>query len=251
MNSEKIGVDKIVGLVDHTKLKPFETEESIMDLIKEAVSLGAYSICIEPSYLEFSRKYIDDNNMKLKIAAVADFPFGSATTDIRKSIVEKLAQNADEIDIVAPISKVKSGRFDEVQNDLNEVVKVAHNANKIIKVIVEDAYTTPEEKSELYKAVMLSGADFIKTSTGFEDKDYAGSLGNKAGAQAENIKMMADFSLKYNKNIGIKASGGVHSYSDALNLLSVSGRDADPKQFRIGASGTKKIKESASAVSGR
>ena len=85
----------------------------------------------------------------------------------------------------------------------------------------------------------------IKTGTGFEDDKYAASMGNRTGAQVENVKLMAEFSRKYNPEIGIKAAGGIHTYSDAMALLEASGRTADPLRFRIGASSTAKIKETA------
>ena len=121
----------------------------------------------------------------------------------------------------------------------------AHLNNRLIKVIVEDAYTTVAEKKKLYELVMTSQADFIKTGTGFEDDKYAASIGNKTGAQVENVRLMAELSRKYNPDIGIKAAEGIHTYSDAIALLDASGRIADPLSFRIGASSTAKIKETA------
>ncbi|WP_243676063.1 hypothetical protein [Vulcanisaeta distributa] len=138
---------------------------------------------------------------------------------------------------MAPIGLVKSGLWDEVEHDINTVVETAHREGKVIKVIVEDAYTTREEKLELYRIVMQSGADFIKTSTGFEERDYAEKLGNKTGAQVENVRLMAELSRKYNPRIGIKVAGGVRTYQQVLELMRAAEREPDPPtRFRVGTS---------------
>ncbi len=245
MSEKSVNIDIVLKMVDHTKLKPFETEKDIRELIEEAVRLGTYSICIEPNYLKYSREFISSKHLVLKIAVVVDFPFGAGTTESRIMMVNEFSKMAEELDIVAQIGYVKSGQFDLVESDLTKVVDAAHRNNRLIKIIVEDAYTTLNEKKELYRIVMQSGADFIKTGTGFEDKEYAASLGNKVGAQVENVRLMAELSAKFNPGIGIKAAGGIHSYADAISLLQASGREADPKRFRIGASSTQKIKDSA------
>ncbi|MGC8562192.1 MAG: deoxyribose-phosphate aldolase [Thermoplasmata archaeon] len=245
MSEKSISVQKILGLIDHTKLKPFETEEGIRELIEEAVKFGTYSVCIEPSYLKLSREIIDSNKLDVKIAVVVDFPFGGGTTESRVMMINEYSKMAEELDIVVQIGFVKSKRFDVVKEDLRRVVSAAHSNNRLIKIIVEDAYTMLDEKKELYKIVMESGADFIKTGTGFEDKEYASSLGNKTGAQVENVRLMAEYSAKYNPDIGIKAAGGIHTYANAVSLLQASGKEPNPRKFRIGASSTEKIKESA------
>ncbi|WP_243668698.1 hypothetical protein [Vulcanisaeta sp. JCM 16161] len=139
---------------------------------------------------------------------------------------------------------VKSGLWGEVEHDINTVVEAAHGEGRVIKVIVEDAYTTREEKLELYRIVMQSGADFIKTSTGFEEKEYAERIGNKTGAQIENVKLMAELSRKYNPKIGIKVAGGIRTYQQVLDLLRVSEREPDPMRFRVGTSHMMSIIES-------
>ncbi|WP_243678071.1 hypothetical protein [Vulcanisaeta distributa] len=144
-----------------------------------------------------------------------------------------------------PIGLVKSGLWSEVEHDINAVVEAAHREGKVIKIIVEDAYTTREEKLELYRIVMQSGADFIKTSTGFEEKDYAERIGNKTGAQIENVKLMAELSRKYNPKIGIKIAGGVRTYQQVLELMRAAEREPDPPmRFRIGTSHMMSIIES-------
>jgi len=89
----------------------------------------------------------------------------------------------------------------------------------------------------------LSGADFIKTSTGFEDPSYASSLGNQVGARVENVRLMAELSKAYNPNIGIKPAGGIRSVSQVMELLEASGRPLDPRLFRVGTSSARRIWE--------
>lgn len=236
-------VETIMGLIDHTVLGAFAPESDVKRLIDEAHEFGNAAVCIEPVHLDFARDYINMSGFRTKVAVVLDFPLGASFSRARKLLIDAYSGMSDEIDIVAPIALVKSDRFDLVENDINELVQVTHKNNRTIKVIVEDAYTTLDEKKKLYEIVCRSGADFIKTGTGFEDKKYAESIGNKTGAQTENVKLMADIADKYNPNIGIKAAGGIHTYADIIALLGASRREANPNKFRIGASGTRQIRE--------
>lgn len=142
---------------------------------------------------------------------VVDFPpFGSSTTEARVDMIKQYSAFADELDAVAPIGLIKSGLLEDAERDMAELVETAHSLGKIIKMIAEDAHTTHNEKLILYRMIMRSGADFIKTSTGFEDGQYAALLGNNTGAQVENVRLMAELSKQYNPRIGIKASGGAY-----------------------------------------
>ncbi len=113
----------------------------------------------------------------------------------------------------------------------------------IIKIITEDAYTNIDEKRSLYSIVVDSGADFIKTGTGFEDRSYAESIGNVTGALPENVKLMADIAEEHGSGIGIKAAGGIKTYDQVVQIITSSRRDPVPSKIRIGASGTAKIYE--------
>ena len=231
----------IAGLIDHTNLKPYASLAEIEKLIREAAQFGTYAICINPIYAKFARNRIREDGLNLRIAVVVDFPFGSSTTEARIDMIKQYAMFADELDTVAPIGLIKSGLIEDAEHDMAALVETAHSLGSIIKIIAEDAYTTRDEKLALYKIIMKSGADFIKTSTGFEDGQYAVLLGNKTGAQVENVRLMAELSKQYNPRIGIKASGGIRSYEQAIELLRASGRPAVPNQFRIGASKTREI----------
>ncbi|MEM0142561.1 MAG: 2-deoxyribose-5-phosphate aldolase, partial [Candidatus Parvarchaeum sp.] len=102
---------------------------------------------------------------------------------------------------------------------------------------------------KLYEVVCSSQADFIKTSTGFAEQEYSNSIGNKTGADAANVELMAETIKRLNSKTGIKAAGGIHSYSQIKEILTASKKDLDPKTFRLGMSSTKKIYEEMQKLS--
>jgi len=240
----------IMHIIDHTMLNGYSTEGDIKRLIEEANEFGAYAVCIEPNFMRLARQYIDSNSYEIKLSVVLDFPFGASATEARVALAKIYANYADEIDAVAPIGLVKSGSWDIVKDDIRAVVEAAHESNAKIKIIAEDAYTTREEKRALYKIICDADADFIKTGTGFENRDYAASIGNKTGAQAENVALMAEVASAAAPNIGIKAAGGIRSVGQIEELLKAAKRNPDPSSFRIGASGTGKIYEECRSIFG-
>ena len=240
---DKTEIDKIMGVVDHTLLKPYAKEKEVKKLIDEAASLKTYSVCIHPLFAKAAKRYITKKGYSLKIAVTIDFPMGVLTTNSRAKALKSLAKDINEADFVVQMGYVKSKKFNLVQKDVNKLVDVAHQNNIVIKFIVEDAYTTKEEKEKLYEIVCGSKADFIKTSTGFAEAEYSSSLGNKVGADPENVKLMAETIKRLGSKTGIKTSGGIHTYSQVQDLLKASGKSLDPKEFRLGMSGTRKLYE--------
>jgi len=238
-----LGTEKIMRLIDHTLLKAFAEEKQIDALVHDAARFGAYSVCVLPEYAERAKKIIDANRYDLRIAVVADFPLGGKTAAQRREEVRSMAGIADEVDVVVQIGMVKSGRFDEVGRDLVGLAEEAHAAGMKLKVIIETAYLTKLEKEKVSELVFESGADFIKTSTGFAEKDYAASIGNDStGATVDDIALMARVAKKLGKReVGIKASGGVKNVAQIFELLAASERAPDPDHFRIGASTTEAI----------
>lgn len=229
----------LMGLVDHTMLKPYYGVQEVRRLVDEASRFGCYSVCVNPVYVSYVRHLVDDMGLSLRVCSVVDFPFGASDTESRELAIGRAARaGADEVDIVAPITLVKSGRWPWVERDLRRVVAAAHGLGLKIKVIVEDAYTTLDEKRRLYELVAISDADFIKTSTGFEDREYASSIGNPAGAQVSNVRLMREVASKYKPSIGIKVAGGIRSVKQIMDLLEASGRPPSPDSFRVGTSAT-------------
>ena len=242
---KKLNAKTVMELIDHTLLKPYADVAQIDSFVREGSRLGAYSVCIQPVHAKHVRELIDSNNYNLKLAVVVDFPHGSLSTAARRAVIRSLAGTADEIDVVVQIGLAKSGKFDEILEDLKELTAEAHMGKMKLKVITEDAYFTMAEKERIYEAVFKSGADFIKTSTGFAESKYAVSIGNATtGAEAENVRLMRKVSERLGKqNVGIKVAGGVRTYAQILELLEASGRRPDPDHFRVGASGTIAIYE--------
>ncbi|WP_291767227.1 deoxyribose-phosphate aldolase [Caldivirga sp. UBA161] len=234
----------IVGLIDNTYLRPYGSTREVEALIEDTAKYGAYSIVVNPVFLRYAREYMARKGYNFKVATVIDFPFGTNTTEARVDAIKHYSQYADEFDVVVPMGLVKSRLWSEVEYDIDTVVEAAHREGKVIKIIVEDAYTTGEEKLELYRIVIQSGADFIKTSTGFEERDYAEKLGNRTGAQIENVRLMAELSRRYNPRIGIKVAGGIRTYQQILDLMRAAEREPEPRRFRVGTSHIMSIIES-------
>ncbi|BAB59318.1 deoxyribose-phosphate aldolase [Thermoplasma volcanium GSS1] len=238
----KYSLKTVMSLVDHSGLKPYLREDEIARLIGEASEMGNYSVCIEPIYGNFAVEYIKEKGYSLKVDVTLDFPFGSLPTSARKKIIEDSVY-ADEIDMVIPIGYVKSHRWDKVEQDINDVVSTARDLGLVSKIITEDGYLTLDEKLKTYDIVIRSAPDFIKTSTGFADKEFCKSLGNETGATPENVKLMSEIAKKIGSNIGIKAAGGIHTYDQVEKIIDSAGMIPEPSNIRLGMSGTKKLYE--------
>lgn len=238
-----LSTEKVMKLIDHTILFAYTEEKQVDALVRDAARFGAYSVCVLPEYAARAKELIDENRYDLKLAVVADFPFGAKTTSQRRDEIRALRGVADEVDIVVQIGLVKSGRFDEVAKDIVEMVNETHAGEMKLKVIIETAYLTAYEKEKVSEIVIGSGADFIKTSTGFADKDYAAAIGNESiGATVADIALMASVAERLGKqDVGIKASGKVRTPQQIFDLLAASKRPADPNHFRVGASATEAI----------
>lgn len=201
---------EITEKIDHTCLKQTSSWEDIKTLCDEAVTYRAASVCIPPSYVKAAADYL---NGRVKVCTVIGFPNGYATTASKLFETEDAVKNgADEIDMVINLADLKNGRYDLV---LGEIVKIREKA-KILKVIIETCLLTEEEKIKMCEIVTKSGADFIKTSTGFA----------ASGASEEDIVL---FKKYVGAEVKIKAAGGIKTLADAEKFIKLG---AD----RIGAS---------------
>lgn len=237
----KLTSKQVAGLIDHSSLKGYATWENIRKLLDEAMEFQTYSVCIEPIFSSKAGEYLRNHGSQVKVDITLDFPLGAYTTEARKKMVDIYAGSCDEVDLVVQTGYVRSGMFSEVEHDVTSLVDAAHSHGLEIKFITEDAYTTSQEKKRIYEIICRSRADFIKTSTGFAEAEFAGTLGNQPGATVENVKLMAETAKKVNSSIGIKVAGGIKSYAEAMNLLEASGMPPDPKRFRLGVSRTRQI----------
>ncbi len=197
-------VKKILSSCDHTLLSQTATKAEILELCDDAIKYGTASVCIPPSYVKAAKEYVDG---RLKICTVIGFPLGYSDTRVKifeaKSAIE---DGADEIDMVINIGMLKDERYNDVLSEIREIRKVSEG--KILKVIIETCLLTEKEKIRMCKIVSESGADYIKTSTGF----------STMGATFEDISL---FKRYIENGVKIKAAGGIKTLSDAEKFLSL------------------------------
>lgn len=197
-------VREILRHVDHTLLAPTATEADILRTCDEGLFYHTASVCIPPVFVKAAADYVGD---RLKICTVIGFPNGYATTATKCSETADAVKNgAAEIDMVIPLGAVKAGDFDAVLADIRAVRAACDG--QVLKVIVETCLLTEEEKVRLCDVVSASGADYIKTSTGF-----AGG-----GATEEDVAL---FAAHVAPHLKIKAAGGIASLADAERFLAL------------------------------
>ncbi len=210
-------ISEILSRCDHTLLLPTATEEDIRLLCDDGIKYGVASVCIPPCYVKFAKDYVGD---KLKICTVIGFPNGYSTSRVKFfEAREAVLDGACEIDMVINIGMLKAKKY----NDILEEIKLIKDAvgDKVLKVIIETCLLTDEEKEEMCRIVSESGADYIKTSTGF----------SISGATAHDIDI---FRASVAPHVKIKAAGGITTIEDAEDFLK---RGAD----RLGTSRIVKI----------
>ena len=197
-------ITKILSYVDHTLLSQSATWDEIKAICDDGIKYGCASVCIPPSYVKEAAEYVDG---KIKICTVIGFPNGYNTTKVKCFEASDAVENgADEIDMVINIGMLKDKKYDELLSEISEVKKAC--MGKLLKVIIETCLLTEEEKVMMCRIVSQSGADFIKTSTGF----------STGGATREDIRL---FSENVDSNLKIKAAGGIASIKDAEDMLSL------------------------------
>ena len=197
-------LEKIVGAVDHTLLKQEATWAQVKELCDDAVHYGTASVCIPASYVRRAKEYLGG---RMRVCTVIGFPNGYSTTAVKAFETQDAVRNgADEIDMVINVGWVKDGLYDQVLDEIKQVKAAC--GGRVLKVIVEACLLTEEEKIEMCRVVTQSGADFIKTSTGF----------STGGATFDDVAL---FAKNIGPNVKIKAAGGIQSLDDAENFLSL------------------------------
>ena len=197
-------IKEILSYVDHTLLSQTATWEEIKAICDDGIKYGCASVCIPPSYVKKASEYSDG---RIKICTVIGFPNGYNTTKVKCfEAFDAVENGADEIDMVINIGMLKDKKYDELLYEISEVKKACKG--KLLKVIIETCLLSEEEKVKMCEIVSKSGADFIKTSTGF----------STGGATREDIKL---FSENVERHLKIKAAGGISSIKDAEDMLSL------------------------------
>lgn len=197
-------IKKILSYVDHTLLSQSATWDEIRAVLDDGIKYSCASCCIPAGYVKEAKDYVGD---KLAICTVIGFPNGYSTTATKCFETEDAVKNgADEIDMVINIGWLKDKRYDLLLNEIR-AIKAACNG-KILKVIIETCLLTDEEKVKMCQIVSESGADFIKTSTGF----------STAGATRHDVEIFANNVADHLK---IKAAGGISSLEDAEDFIAL------------------------------
>ena len=205
-------IKELLAYCDHTLLRVDCTEAEIRKLCDQAIKYGCASVCIPPCHVPGAKRYVGD---KMKICTVIGFPNGYMSTVAKAfEAADAVANGADEIDMVINLGQAKSGDWEGVLSEIKAVK--ASCKGRILKVIVEACQLTQEEKVAACRVVSMSGADFIKTSTGF----------STGGATVEDVKL---FKEHISPDIGVKAAGGIRTFEQAQAMIE-AGAD------RIGAS---------------
>jgi deoxyribose-phosphate aldolase len=204
--------------IDHTLLKPEATRADVAATVADAARLGTYSVCVSPSMLPIELPAGSD----VKVAVVCGFPSGKHATEVKTAEARlAVSQGADEIDMVIDIGAAKEGRFDAIEADI-AAVRAAVERPAVLKVIIESAALTDDEIVGACRAAVAADADFVKTSTGFHPT---------GGASAHAVALMSE---TVQGKLGVKASGGIRSYDDAVAMIAAGAT-------RLGVSGSEAV----------
>ncbi|MDI6757229.1 MAG: deoxyribose-phosphate aldolase [Endomicrobiia bacterium] len=227
-SSGSLAAGELANYIDHTLLKANATQEEIGKLCEEAAKYKFVSVCVNPAYVAMSAQLLRGSGVK--VCTVIGFPLG-ATTPTVKAIEARdaIANGAEEIDMVINVGALKSGNHQLVLDDIKAVREATRG--KILKVILETAYLTKEEKIKACELSKAASADFVKTSTGF----------GPSGATVEDIRLMRE---TVGPAMGVKASGGIRSTADATAMVAAGAT-------RVGASASVAIVMGKDAGAGK
>ena len=199
-------VKDILSRVDHTLLAQTATWSEIRGILDDAMKYETASACIPASYVRQAKEYVGD---RLAICTVIGFPNGYSTTEAKCfEAADAVKNGADEVDMVINIGWVKDGKYDALLDEIRKIKEACHG--KLLKVIIETCLLTREEKARMVEVVASSGAEYIKTSTGF----------STAGATREDVELFADEIKRLGADhLKIKAAGGIASLEDAEDFI--------------------------------
>jgi deoxyribose-phosphate aldolase len=211
-------------MIDHTLLKPDATQDEIAQLCYEARKYGFASVCVNPANVELCAQLLKGSG--IPVCTVVGFPLGATSTETKVfESQQAIREGATEVDMVINVGALKSRDYELVERDIASVARACHAGDAILKVIIEAALLTDEEKVVASQLTKVAGADFVKTSTGF----------GPGGATLEDVALMRRV---VGPTMGVKAAGGIRSYADAQKMIAAGAS-------RIGASASVKIMQEA------
>jgi deoxyribose-phosphate aldolase len=203
----------IASCIDHTLLRTDATPADIRKLCREARAFGFYAVCVNPVFVPLCRRLLRGSGVR--VAAVVGFPLGATPAAVKAFEARRaVADGADEIDMVMAVGALKAKDDRQVGGDIRAVRRACGKAT--LKVILETACLTRDEKVRACRIVRRAGADFVKTSTGF----------GPGGATEADVRLLR---RTVGSALGVKASGGIRTYADAMRMLAAGAS-------RIGAS---------------
>jgi deoxyribose-phosphate aldolase len=215
---------RVSHMIDHTLLKPDATKDQVAQLCYEAKKHSFASVCVNPSYVKLCADLLKDSDVL--VCTVIGFPLGATSTESKAFEAQKaIRDGATEVDMVINVGALKSRDYERVVRDIAAVARAVHAGGAILKVIIEAALLTDEEKVAACQLAKVARANFVKTSTGF----------GPGGATAEDVALMRRV---VGPGMGVKASGGIRSYEDAKKMIAAGAS-------RIGASASVRIAQEA------
>lgn len=204
MTETNLTAAELARLIDHTLLKPEATEAQVRKLCQEAREHHFMSVCVNPYWVPLCAELLQGSDVK--VCTVIGFPLGANRTAIKAAeATDAIAQGATEVDMVINVGALKAGQVDAVESDIRAVVEAARG-KALVKVIIETALLTDDEKVKACELAKAAGADFVKTSTGF----------GPGGAQVADIALMRK---TVGPDMGVKASGGVRDYETTVAMV--------------------------------
>jgi len=210
--------------IDHTLLKPDATQDQIAQLCFEARKHSFASVCVNPAQVKLCADLLKGSG--IPVCTVVGFPLGATSTDVKVFEAQQaIREGASELDMVINVGALKSRDYELVERDIASLARACHAGNAILKVIIEAALLTDEEKVAACQLAKVASADFVKTSTGF----------GPGGATAEDVALMRRV---VGPSMGVKAAGGIRSHADAQKMIAAGAS-------RIGASASVKILQEA------
>ena len=211
---------RLAHTIDHTLLKPEATHDQIAQLCFEARKHGFASVCVNPAHVKLCAELLKGSG--IPVCTIIGFPLGATPTDVKVFEAQQAIRDGSlELDMVINVGALKSREYELVERDIASVARACHAGDALLKVIIEAALLTDEEKVIACQLAKVAGADFVKTSTGF----------GPGGATAEDVALMRRV---VGPVMGVKAAGGIRTYEDAQKMIAAGAS-------RIGASASVKI----------
>ncbi len=220
LSSKTITYEQLAKVIDHSLLRPELTEADVVTGCELAARYHTATVCVKPCHVKLAKQVLKDSDVR--VGTVVGFPHGSNLTAIKVAEAQQaMDDGAVELDMVLNIGQLRSGKLDDVLEDIKAVCLAAHSRNVRVKVIFENAYLTDEEKVTACKLCEAAGADWVKTSTGFAP----------SGATLDDLRLMR---ANVSEKVQVKAAGGIRSLPALLDVI-------DAGVTRCGATATAAI----------